>query len=135
MKLKITIIALSMLSLQFCKKPESDVSTVEKGPEGLSAVVVFAVGDSKVRHADQTEEKAQLGTSLKTGDNIVTGDNGKVDIQFPDGSSVRISPKSQIDFSKLSQTETDRPTHRLLWSQEKSSPKSTKHKNKTTFQS
>ncbi|MDF3818662.1 lipoprotein LipL45 [Leptospira sp. 96542] len=86
-----------------CKKPDADVSEASKNPADLSAVVVFAVGESRILHADKTEEKAQLGASLRTGDNVVTGDNGKVDIQFPDGSSVRISPKSVIDFSKLSQ--------------------------------
>jgi len=97
-------VSLTLFSfLSSCKKPESDVSQESK-PEPLSAVVVFAIGDSKVRHADQTEEKAQLGTTLAAGDNIVTGEAGKVDIQFPDGSSIRISPKSTIDFSKLSQT-------------------------------
>jgi len=94
----------SLLVLLSCQKPDSNVAEKEKAPEPLSAVVVFSVGDSKVRHADQTEEKAQLGTTLAAGDNVVTGDNGKVDIQFPDGSNVRISPKSVIDFSKLSQT-------------------------------
>lgn len=90
-------------ALAVCKKPDVAVSETSKESGGLSAVVVYAVGDSKIRHADNTEEKAQLGTSLKAGDNIVTGDNGKIDVQFPDGSNMRISPKSVLDFSKLSQ--------------------------------
>ncbi|PKA00512.1 lipoprotein LipL45 [Leptospira levettii] len=102
---KLTIMGLALLftGLTVCKKPEAEVSEAPKKPADLSAVVVFAVGDSKIQHADQTEEKAQLGALLKTGDNVVTGDNGKVDIQFADGSSIRISPKSAIDFAKLSQ--------------------------------
>ncbi|TGN13428.1 lipoprotein LipL45 [Leptospira ilyithenensis] len=102
-KLAITSALIAVLGLAVCKKPETDVSESSKKSNELAAVVVFAVGDSKIQHADQTEEKAQLGTSLKAGDNVVTGDNGKVDVQFPDGSSIRISPKSVIDFSKLSQ--------------------------------
>ncbi|WP_411822329.1 lipoprotein LipL45 [Leptospira sp. 'Mane'] len=101
-KLAITSALIAVLGLAVCKKPETDVSESSKKSNELAAVVVFAVGDSKIQHADQTEEKAQLGTSLKAGDNVVTGDNGKVDVQFPDGSSIRISPKSIIDFSKLS---------------------------------
>ncbi|TGL19028.1 lipoprotein LipL45 [Leptospira yanagawae] len=102
---KLTIVGLTILftGLTVCKKPEAEVTEAPKKPADLSAVVVFAVGDSKIQHADQTEEKAQLGALLKTGDNVVTGDNGKVDIQFADGSSIRISPKSAIDFAKLSQ--------------------------------
>ncbi|XDD43999.1 lipoprotein LipL45 [Leptospira sp. WS60.C2] len=102
---KLTIMGLAILftGLTVCKKPEAEVTEAPKKPAELSAVVVFAVGDSKIQHADQTEEKAQLGALLKTGDNVVTGDNGKVDIQFADGSSIRISPKSAIDFAKLSQ--------------------------------
>ncbi|PJZ85781.1 lipoprotein LipL45 [Leptospira harrisiae] len=101
---KLTIMGLALLftGLTVCKKPDAEVSEAPKKPADLSAVVVFAVGDSKIQHADQTEEKAQLGALLKSGDNVVTGDNGKVDIQFADGSSIRISPKSAIDFAKLS---------------------------------
>ncbi|TGM56947.1 lipoprotein LipL45 [Leptospira vanthielii] len=102
---KLTIMGLALLftGLTVCKKPDAEVSEAPKKAADLSAVVVFAVGDSKIQHADQTEEKAQLGALLKSGDNVVTGDNGKVDIQFADGSSIRISPKSAIDFAKLSQ--------------------------------
>lgn len=102
---KLTIVGLAILftGLTVCKKPEAEVTEAPKKPADLSAVVVFAVGDSKIQHADQTEEKAQLGALLKTGDNVVTGDNGKVDIQFADGSSIRISPKSAVDFARLSQ--------------------------------
>ncbi|EMY71915.1 sigma factor regulatory protein, FecR/PupR family [Leptospira vanthielii serovar Holland str. Waz Holland = ATCC 700522] len=96
-------LALLFTGLTVCKKPDAEVSEAPKKAADLSAVVVFAVGDSKIQHADQTEEKAQLGALLKSGDNVVTGDNGKVDIQFADGSSIRISPKSAIDFAKLSQ--------------------------------
>lgn len=102
---KLTIMGLALLftGLTVCKKPDAEVSEAPKKAADLSAVVVFAVGDSKIQHADQTEEKAHLGALLKSGDNVVTGDNGKVDIQFADGSSIRISPKSAIDFAKLSQ--------------------------------
>jgi hypothetical protein len=102
-KLVITSALVTMVALTVCKKPDVDVSENSKNTNELSAVVVFAVGDSSIKHADSTQEKAQLGTSLKAGDHVVTGDNGKVDVQFPDGSSIRISPKSVIDFSKLSQ--------------------------------
>jgi hypothetical protein len=102
-KLAITSALVAVVSLTVCKKPDVDVSENSKKSNELSAVVVFAVGDSSIQHADSTQEKAQLGTALKAGDHVVTGDNGKVDVQFPDGSSIRISPKSVIDFSKLSQ--------------------------------
>jgi hypothetical protein len=102
-KLAITSALVAVVSLTVCKKPDVDVSENSKNSNELSAVVVFAVGDSSIQHADSTQEKAQLGTALKAGDHVVTGDNGKVDVQFPDGSNIRISPKSVIDFSKLSQ--------------------------------
>ncbi|MDZ4726627.1 MAG: lipoprotein LipL45 [Leptospira sp.] len=102
-KLAITSALVAVLGLAVCKKPDVDVSENSKKSNDLSAVVVFAVGESKIQHADNTQEKAQLGTALKAGDHVVTGDSGKVDVQFPDGSSIRISPKSVIDFSKLSQ--------------------------------
>ncbi len=102
-KLAIMSALVAVAGLTVCKKPDVDVSESKKSSNELSAVVVFAVGDSSIKHADNTLEKAQLGTALKAGDHVVTGDNGKVDVQFPDGSNIRISPKSVIDFSKLSQ--------------------------------
>lgn len=102
-KLAITSALVAVLGFTVCKKPDVDVSENTKKSNDLSAVVVFAVGESSIKHADNTQEKAQLGTELKAGDHVVTGANGKVDIQFADGSNIRISSKSVIDFSKLSQ--------------------------------
>lgn len=84
-----------------CKKPDSDWKETAKVDFSLSAVVVFSVGESKVAHADGTEEKAQLGTTVKTGDTIITGPKGKVDLQFVNGSSIRIAPSTTLDFAKL----------------------------------
>ncbi|WP_000596530.1 lipoprotein LipL45, partial [Leptospira interrogans] len=84
------------------KKPtESSKAAATKG-NSPSAVVVFSVGEAKILHADLTEEKAALGASLKTGDKVSTKQKSKVDIQFADGSAIRISENSVIDFDALS---------------------------------
>lgn len=84
-----------------CKKPESSKSAAIGKENSPSAVVVFSVGEAKILHTDLTEEKATLGASLKTGDKVSTKDKSKVDIQFADGSAVRISENSVIDFDAL----------------------------------
>jgi hypothetical protein len=89
------------LTLVVCKKPDSGLGDSGSKDTSLSAVVVFSVGDSRISHSDGTEERAQLGASVKTGDTIVTGDKGKVDLQFNNGSSIRISPATTLDFAKI----------------------------------
>ncbi|TGK38642.1 lipoprotein LipL45 [Leptospira gomenensis] len=102
--LTVSSIALTAGILVFsaCKKP-NETSQAATGKENSpSAVVVFSVGEAKILHADLTEEKATLGASLKTGDKVTTKDKAKVDIQFADGSAIRISENSVIDFDGLS---------------------------------
>ncbi|MDV6237095.1 lipoprotein LipL45 [Leptospira ellisii] len=102
--LTVSSIALTAGILVFsaCKKP-TETSQAATGKENSpSAVVVFSVGEAKILHADLTEEKATLGASLKTGDKVTTKDKAKVDIQFADGSAIRISENSVIDFDGLS---------------------------------
>lgn len=96
-------IASLVIALAFvvCKKPDSGLGDSGSQDTSLSAVVVFSVGDSRISHSDGTEERAQLGASVKTGDTIVTGDKGKVDLQFNNGSSIRISPATTLDFAKI----------------------------------
>ncbi|AVQ11996.1 Sigma factor regulatory protein, FecR/PupR family [Leptospira santarosai] len=91
-----------VLVFNACKKPESSSKAAATGKENSpSAVVVFSVGETKILHADLTEERATLGASLKTGDKVSTKDKSKVDIQFTDGSAVRISENSVIEFDAL----------------------------------
>ncbi|MCC5813283.1 MAG: lipoprotein LipL45 [Leptospira sp.] len=101
LKIFIGTLALAMV-FAVCKKPDSSLGDGKSKDTSLSAVVVFSVGDSKIAHADGTEEKAKLGVAVKTGDRIETGTNGKVDLQFESGSSIRIAPSTVLDFAKLS---------------------------------
>ncbi|MBE7411071.1 MAG: lipoprotein LipL45 [Leptospiraceae bacterium] len=85
-----------------CKKPNDGMNTsTDKKDNVLSAVVVFSIGESKILHADSTEEKANLGSTLRPGDKVLTGDKAKVDIQIGDGSVVRLAAKTTMDFNKL----------------------------------
>ncbi|WP_025176915.1 lipoprotein LipL45 [Leptospira interrogans] len=97
-----SLLTTGLLVFNACKKPtESSKAAATKG-NSPSAVVVFSVGEAKILHADLTEEKAALGASLKTGDKVSTKQKSKVDIQFADGSAIRISENSVIDFDALS---------------------------------
>ncbi|WCL50917.1 lipoprotein LipL45 [Leptospira sp. GIMC2001] len=100
LKVVLIVSALSILTL-VCKKPDTDLESSASKGSTISAVIVFSVGDSKVSHADGTEERAQLGASVKTGDTIKTGEKGKVDLQLDNGSSIRIAPSTTLDFAKL----------------------------------
>ncbi|RHX89589.1 lipoprotein LipL45 [Leptospira stimsonii] len=92
-----------ILVFSACKKPTENSQAATTGKENSpSAVVVFSVGEAKILHTDLTEEKATLGASLKTGDKVTTKEKSKVDIQFADGSAIRISENSVIDFDALS---------------------------------
>ncbi|ALO25700.1 MULTISPECIES: lipoprotein LipL45 [Leptospira] len=95
------VLTTGVLVFNACKKPESSKSAAIGKENSPSAVVVFSVGEAKILHTDLTEEKATLGASLKTGDKVSTKDKSKVDIQFADGSAVRISENSVIDFDAL----------------------------------
>lgn len=107
MKRALTIVAITgmvmMLSISGCKKPEDKMTSGKDG--GLSAVVVFSVGESSIMHADATVEKAALGSVLKAGDKLKTGQKAKVDVQFNDGSSVRLAENSDLDFNKIAMKE------------------------------
>ncbi|WP_061244904.1 lipoprotein LipL45 [Leptospira interrogans] len=97
-----SVLTTGLLVFNACKKPtESSKAAATKG-NSPSAVVVFSVGEAKILHADLTEEKAALGASLKIGDKVSTKQKSKVDIQFADGSAIRISENSVIDFDALS---------------------------------
>ncbi|XDD48795.1 lipoprotein LipL45 [Leptospira sp. WS92.C1] len=91
-----------ILVFSACKKPTENSQAATGKENSPSAVVVFSIGEAKILHADLTEEKATLGASLKTGDKVTTKEKSKVDIQFADGSAIRISENSIIDFDGLS---------------------------------
>ncbi|WP_078125224.1 lipoprotein LipL45 [Leptospira alexanderi] len=95
------VLAAGVLVFNACKKPESSKAAAIGKENSPSAVVVFSVGEAKILHTDLTEERATLGASLKTGDKVSTKNKSKVDIQFADGSAVRISENSVIDFDAL----------------------------------
>ncbi|MCB1193207.1 MAG: FecR domain-containing protein [Leptospiraceae bacterium] len=90
-----------------CKKPsfKNKQSLQKKATAGPVTVVIYSIGESRIVHADMTEEKAQIGASFYTGDRIITGTNGKVDIQANDSSVIRIRPNTILDFSRLKLTD------------------------------
>ena len=51
-------------------------------------------------------EKAFINLPITEGTKLRTGDAGRAEIEFEDGSSMRLAPKTSIDFSSLSSTDS-----------------------------
>lgn len=91
--------------LSTCKKPVDKIkiqTEKKKSIDHVSAVVVFQNGDSRISHADLTEEKAKLGAFFRSGDKIETFTDSRVDIQIEGDSVLRLSQNSVLEFSNLS---------------------------------
>ncbi|TGK59979.1 lipoprotein LipL45 [Leptospira wolffii] len=95
------VLLFGLLASGACKKPADNADSANAKQSEPTAIVVFSVGEAKVQHADLTEDKASLGTPLKQGDKLQTKANAKVDIQFADGSAVRVSENSELEFASL----------------------------------
>ncbi len=95
------VLVFGLLASGACKKPADNADSANAKQNEPTAIVVFSVGEAKIQHADLTEDKANLGTPLKQGDKLQTKANSKVDIQFADGSAIRISENSELEFASL----------------------------------
>lgn len=101
-KLSIVLLLTSLFFLSECRKPTDRIEgKLDRKDNSLSALVVFSVGDSRIIHADLTEEKAVLGSAFKTGDKILTGAKSKVDIQIGKSSAVRLGANTALEFTQL----------------------------------
>ncbi|MBK8395972.1 MAG: lipoprotein LipL45 [Leptospiraceae bacterium] len=101
-KLSIVLLLTSLFFLSECRKPTDRIEgKLDRKDNSLSALVVFSVGDSRIIHADLTEEKAVLGSAFKTGDKILTGAKSKVDIQIGKSSAVRLGANTTLEFTQL----------------------------------
>jgi len=60
-------------------------------------------GDVVVDHLDNTAgDPAQINMPLAEGSRLTTGENGQAEVEFEDGSVVRVTPNSSLDLSVLS---------------------------------
>ncbi|MBP7284647.1 MAG: lipoprotein LipL45 [Leptospiraceae bacterium] len=101
-KLSFVFFLTSLFFFANCRKPIDRIETKQERKENaVSALVVFSVGDSRIVHADLTEEKAVLGSAFKTGDRILTGPKSKVDIQIGKSSAIRLGANSNLEFTQL----------------------------------
>ena len=63
----------------------------------------YVDGDVQLAHGDQiTAQQAVVNTPLLQGMSISTGDNGRAEIQFEDGSVARLSPNTSLTLQALS---------------------------------
>lgn len=98
------VVFLLLLYFFACKKPtfkEQDDDSQKKENNVPTTVVIYSKGESRIIHSDMTEEKARLGVAFFSGDRVITGSNGRIDIQTSDKSIIRVRPNTILDFSKI----------------------------------
>src|SRR3981081_3497818 len=67
-----------------------------------AARLSFLQGDVTVDHMDNTAgDPAQINMPLAEGARLTTGEDGQAEVEFEDGSVVRLTPKSSLGLSVL----------------------------------
>ncbi len=87
--------------LVFAGLPERGAWAVDAAPV-REARLSFFQGDVTVQRADNTgNDPAQLNMELVEGTRVVTGQDGQAEIEFEDGSLLRVTPQSTVVLSRL----------------------------------
>ena len=72
-------------------------------PAPRTARLSFLQGDVTVDHLDNTAgDPAQLNMPLLEGSRLTTGEDGQAEVEFEDGSVVRVTPNSSVGLNTLS---------------------------------
>jgi FecR protein len=75
----------------------------DDAPAGRAARLSFLQGDVTVDHLDNTAgDPAQINMPLAEGVRLTTGEDGQAEVEFEDGSIVRLTPNSSLGLSALS---------------------------------
>jgi hypothetical protein len=75
----------------------------DDAPAHRAARLSFSQGDVTVDHLDNTAgDPAQINMPLAEGARLTTGDDGQAEVEFEDGSVVRLTPNSSLGLSVLS---------------------------------
>lgn len=62
----------------------------------------YIEGDVQISHPDQAYEKAMVNLPIAEGMKLKTSDDARAEVEFEDGSTLRIVPDSAIEFPQLS---------------------------------
>ena len=85
-----------LLSVWVAKARADDV------PKQRAARLSFLQGDVTIDHLDNTAgDPAQINMPLAEGARVNTGEDGQAELEFEDGSVVRITPNSSLGLSGL----------------------------------
>jgi len=75
----------------------------DDAPARRAARLSFVQGDVTVDHLDNTAgDPAQINMPLAEGARLTTGEDGQAEVEFEDGSIVRLTPNSSLGLSALS---------------------------------
>jgi hypothetical protein len=61
----------------------------------------YVEGDVQLTHQGSGAENATLNVPIVEGDQLRAGSNARVEVQFEDGSTIRLAPETAITFSEL----------------------------------
>ncbi len=87
----------------------------EQQPSPRVARLSFLAGELKVQRADNTgEDSAVPNMTLREGTRILAGEDGRAEIEFEDGSLVRLTPGSSLSLDSLAVTGDAARTHITL---------------------
>src|SRR4030081_1267976 len=82
----------------WCLKARAD-----DAPAHRAARLSFLQGDVTVDHLDNTAgDPAQINMPLAEGTRLTTGEDGQAEVEFEDGSVVRLTPNSSLGLNALS---------------------------------
>ena len=75
----------------------------DDAPAHRAARLSYLAGDVTVDHLDNTAgDPAQINMPLAEGSRLTTGEDGEAEVEFEDGSLVRLTPNSSLGLNALS---------------------------------
>ncbi len=90
---ELTLLLLALLALKF--------PGLAADNESNYGHVSFVEDQAVVIHSDQAEHEAVVNLPLVPGDTIVTGDNGRCELQFDNGTVIRLDKNSRLSVSTM----------------------------------
>lgn len=74
-------------------------TNAQEAEDGRAAKVVAVRGIVTLRHADGTEERLRMSSTISAGDIVETSDRGRIQICFEDGSIVSLGKNTTIEIN------------------------------------
>jgi hypothetical protein len=96
--MKIYLIVLTILAITVVFTP---VDTYASESGSIYGHISYAEGNPKVIRADKTQEDAIVNLPVAPGDEIITGDKSKCELQFDNGTVMRLGEESRLKVTTV----------------------------------